>query len=130
MVGGLSAVIIAVMIESMLIQRLEKSTTDTMVPIQAIEVFALDLCVSRTSMLFSMLTIMSCIRICSTMLALLWGRKANGSMEFASLLRVVTLLVAKFPLSMWAARVLPTIWMERYFDRMLRWSCSLVINRV
>jgi hypothetical protein len=51
-------------------------------------------------------------------------------MEFTLLLRVVTLSVAKFPLSMWVARVLPTIWMERYFDRILRWSCSLVINRV
>jgi hypothetical protein len=51
-------------------------------------------------------------------------------MEFASLLRVVTLLVAKFPLSMCAAKVLPTVWMERYFEQMLRWSYSLVINRV
>ncbi len=51
-------------------------------------------------------------------------------MEFALLLRVVTLSVAKSPLSMCAAKVLPTIWMVRYFDRMLRWSCSLVINRV
>jgi hypothetical protein len=69
--GGLSAVVIAMMIESMLIQRLEKSTTYTMVPIQAIEVFALDLCASRTSMLFSVLAIMSCIHICSTMHAFL-----------------------------------------------------------
>ncbi len=43
---------------------------------------------------------------------------------------VVTLLVAKFPLSMCAAKVLPTIWMVRYFDQMLRWSYSLVINNV
>ncbi len=51
-------------------------------------------------------------------------------MEFALLLRVVTLLVAKFPLSTCAAKVLPTFWMVRYFNQMLRWSCSLVINRV
>jgi hypothetical protein len=31
-------------------------------------------------------------------------------MEFALLLRVVTLSVAKFPLSMWEAKVLHTIW--------------------
>jgi hypothetical protein len=39
------------MIESMLMQRMEKSTMDTRVPIWAMEVFALDLCASRTSML-------------------------------------------------------------------------------
>jgi hypothetical protein len=38
---GLSVVVIVVMIESMLMQRLEKSTMDTMVPIRAMEVFAL-----------------------------------------------------------------------------------------
>ncbi len=59
-----------------------------------------------------------------------WGKKDNGLMELASLLRVVTLLVAKFPHSMCAAKDLSTIWMEGYFDRMLNWSCSLVINRV
>ncbi len=40
---------------------------------------------------------------------------------------MVTPLVAKFPLKKYAAKVLPIIWMERYFYQMLRWSCSLVI---
>jgi hypothetical protein len=44
--------------------------------------------------------------------------------------RVVTLSVAKFSLSMCAAKVLPTIQMVRYFDQMLRWSYSFVINKV
>jgi hypothetical protein len=42
--------------------------------------------------------------------------KAEGFMDFASLLRVVTLLVAKYPLSVCTAKVLLTIWMESYFD--------------
>jgi hypothetical protein len=97
--GGLSAVVIAMMIKSMLIQRLEKSTTDNMVPIQVMEVFALDLFASGTSMLFSVSAIMSRTRIFLTMHVFLWGRKAGGLMKFALLLRVVTLLVANFPLS-------------------------------
>jgi hypothetical protein len=44
-----------------------KIDDDTMVPIWVMEVFALDLRTSRTSMLFSVLVIMSCISICSTM---------------------------------------------------------------
>ena len=49
----------------------KKLTMDTMVPIWAMEVFALDLCMSRTSMLYSVSAIMSRIRICSTMHAFL-----------------------------------------------------------
>jgi hypothetical protein len=112
-------VVIAVMIKIHVDIKAGKLTGDTMVPIRAMEVFALDLCLSKISMLLSVSAIMSHIRIHSTMQAFLWGRKANGLMEFASLLRVVTQLVAKFPLSMWAAKVLPTIWMERYFNQML-----------
>ena len=41
--GGLSPVVMAVMMESMLMQRLVKSTTKLMEPIQAIDVLALDL---------------------------------------------------------------------------------------
>jgi hypothetical protein len=44
------------------------------------------------------------------------GANLDGLMEFALLLRVVTLSVAKFPLSMCAAKVLSTIWMLRYFN--------------
>jgi hypothetical protein len=69
--GGLSAVVIAVMIESMLIQMKERLMADTIVPIWVMEVFALDLCASRTSMLFYVLAIMSRIHICLTMHAFL-----------------------------------------------------------
>jgi hypothetical protein len=62
--NGLLAVVMAVIIESMLIQRLEKLRMEVIVPIQAMEVFALDLCTSRTSMLFLVSVIMSLKRCC------------------------------------------------------------------
>ena len=68
---AVSGVVMAVIMESMLIQRLEKSRMNVIVPMQAKEVFALDLCASRTSMLFSVLVIMSCICICLIMHAFL-----------------------------------------------------------
>jgi hypothetical protein len=122
--------VIVVMIKSMLIQRLEKSRIEVIALIWARDVFALDLCTSRKSMLFLVLVIMSLKCCCSTMHTFLQGRKADGLMEFTLLLRLVTLSVAKFQLSICAAKVLQTIWMERYLNQMLRWSCSLVISRV
>jgi hypothetical protein len=49
---GLLAVVMAVIIEFTLIQRLKKLRMEVIVPIQAMDVFALDLCTSRTFMLF------------------------------------------------------------------------------
>jgi hypothetical protein len=80
---GLSAEVMAVVMESMLIQRLKKSKMDIIMPMQAMDDFVLDLCVSSTSMLFLVLAILSLIPSCSTMHAFLLGRKAEGLMEFA-----------------------------------------------
>ncbi len=65
--NGLLAVVMVVIIKSMLIQWLDKLRMDIIVPIWAMEVFALDLCTSRTSMLFLISAIMSLKRCCSTM---------------------------------------------------------------
>jgi hypothetical protein len=67
--GGLSAVVMAVMMESMLMPRLVKLTTKLLEPIQATDVLALDLWASRTSILFLVLEIISLRHFCSTIQA-------------------------------------------------------------
>jgi hypothetical protein len=77
-----SVVVMAGMMESILIQKLKKSKTDVILMMQAMDVLAVDLCGTSTSMLFLVLVILSLIRSFSTVHAFLSGRKAEGSMEF------------------------------------------------
>ena len=119
-----------VMMESMLMSRLVKSTTKLMEPIQAIDVLALDLWASRSSILFLVLEIISLRHSCLAIQAFRWGRNAEMLMESSLLFRVVTLSVAKLPCSKCPDMVFPIILMDRYLDWMLKWSDSLVISNV
>jgi hypothetical protein len=63
----LSAVVMAVVMESILIQRIKKSKMDIILPVQAMEGFPLNLCALSTTMLFLVLVIMSLICSCLAM---------------------------------------------------------------
>jgi hypothetical protein len=82
-------------------QRLEKSVMSTMVPIQVIAVFVLDLCASAMSMLLSEQAVRLLVRSLLIMNGLRWGRNKERLIELALLLRVVTPSVARFPCSRW-----------------------------
>ncbi len=115
----------AVMIVSMLMQRLEKSTIECIVPMQAIAVFALVLWESAKSMTFSDVASTSLKSSCLTRTLFLWGRKADGSTESALILRLVTFLVAKFHWSIWEARIFDMTQIDIWVDRILVKSCCL-----
>ncbi len=83
------------MIVSMLMQRLEKSTMKSIVPIQAIAVLPLVLQESAKSMTFSDVAFTSLIDTPLTRHLFLWERKADGSIKLASILRLVTFSVSK-----------------------------------
>ncbi len=73
----------AVMIVSMLMHRLEKSTMDCIVPMQAIAVFPLVLQESAKSMTFLDVAFTLLKSSCLTRTLFLRGRKADGSNELA-----------------------------------------------
>ncbi len=93
-----------VMIVSMLMQRLEKSTMDYIVPMQAIVVFPLVLWESAKSMTFLDVAFTLLESSHSTRTLFLWGRKADGPTELASSSRLVTFLVAKKSLGAYRTR--------------------------
>ncbi len=87
----------------------------TMVPIRVIATFVLDLCASAMSLLLSERAVRSLVRSLLIMNGLLWGRNKERSIELASLLREVTLSVARFPCSRWreVALLMKTIEIRR-----------------
>ncbi len=109
----------AVMIVSMLMQRLEKSSMVCIVLMQAIAIFPLVLWESAKSMMFSDVAFTSLKSSCLTRTSFLYGRKADGSTELASSLRLVTFLGAKFPWSIWNVRIFDMTRIEVWVDRIL-----------
>ncbi len=118
------------MIVSMLMQRLEKSTMECIVPMQAIAVFPLVLWELAKSMMFSDVALTSLKSSCLTRTLFLWGRKADGSTELASILRLVTFSVAKFPWSIWDARIFDMTRINIWVDQILVKSCCLANSNV
>ncbi len=80
-----------------LMQRLEKLVRSTMVLMQVIATFVLDLRASAVSMLFSEQTVRSLECSLSIIEVFCLERNRERSMEFASLLSKVTPSVARFP---------------------------------
>jgi hypothetical protein len=88
---------IAMMIVFMLMHRLEKLTKKVIVPMQDIAVFPFVLWESVKSMTFSKVAFTSVLLSHSTRQAFFWRRKADGSIESTSFMRLMTFFVAKFP---------------------------------
>ncbi len=105
-----------VMIVSMMMERLEKSTMVCIVPMRAIAVFPLVLWESAKSMTFSdvAFTFLKSSHLSRTLF--LWGKKADGSTELASILKPVTFLVAKFLWSIWDARIFDMTQIDIWVD--------------
>ncbi len=120
----------AVMIVSMLMQRLEKSTMDCIVPMQAIAVFPLVLWELAKSMTFSEVAFTLLERSHSTRTLFLSRRKADSSTESALSLWLVTFLVAKFPWSIWNGRIFDMTWIKIWVDRILVKSWCLANSYV
>jgi hypothetical protein len=100
------------------------------VPIRLMATLTLDLWVSETSMLFSERASRSTACSLSNMHLFRWGRKRDGSTEFASLLRDVTPSVAKLPWRIWVQVALLTLWRVQKRDLMFIQSCSLVTIQI
>ncbi len=82
---------------SQLMQRLEKLVMSTMVLMQVIATFVLDLRALAMSMLFSEQAVRSLEHSLLIMDVFCWGRNRERLMEFALLLSKVTPSVARFP---------------------------------
>ena len=96
----------AVMIVSILIHRLEKSVMFCMDPMRVIAVFPFVLWESAKSIIFLGVAFILLINSQSIKHLFLWGRKTDGSTEFALSLRLGTFSVAKFPQRIQEARSL------------------------
>ncbi len=86
------------MIVSILIHRLEKSVMFCMDPMQVMSVFPFVLWELAKSIIFLDVAFVSLINSQSIRHLVVWGRKTDGSTEFASSLRLVTFFFRKIPL--------------------------------
>jgi hypothetical protein len=79
-----------------LMQRLEKSSMLTIVPVLAMEMIVFDLWILAMAMLLWDLEVRSVAHSLFTIEAFLCGKKKVRSIKFATLLRVVTSATARF----------------------------------
>ncbi len=120
----------AVMIVSILIQRLEKSIKFCMDPMPGMTVFHFILWVSAKSIIFSDVAFISLINSRLIRHLFLWGRNTDGSTEFALSSRLKTFSVAKFPWRIWEARALEMTLIKTSSKWMFMLSCCLATSKV
>ena len=112
------------------IQRLEKSSMLTIVPIQETAMFVFDLWMSATSMLLSDLEARLVARSLFTIGVFLCGRKTERLIKFALLLRLVTSATARFLARKWVAADLLKNSRETNLGLTLMKLCSLAYLQV